>query len=211
VQIDVHEAAVSFGPVQIFENFTAAFLPNTVTALVGPSGSGKSTLLSAMSGFTNLTKGEITFLSLAGKPQAADPSMVAWVPQASNALSARSVIDNVTIGPLSEGVSVRQATSIALECLADVGIGSLAHNRVRVISGGERQRLGFARALASLKPIIFADEPSASLDEANTLLLAALLTRLRARATIVVATHDPILAAAAEHTVHMRGRVSVST
>jgi ABC-type lipoprotein export system ATPase subunit len=206
MQIDVTDAGMTIGGVLIFAGITAVIRPNTVTALIGPSGSGKSTLLSAMSGFTRLSTGTVVYTSAEGRTTPPHPGAIAWVPQASNALSARSVIDNVAIGPLSEGVPLSEAYTLSRACLADVGLEDLEQRRVRLISGGERQRLGFARALASQKPIIFADEPSASLDETNTLQIAALLMSLRDRATIVVATHDPLLAAAAEHTIEIRGR-----
>ncbi len=189
---------------QVFEDVSAEFPNGTITALVGPSGSGKSTMLSAMAGYTRLAAGEITFVTDDGSRLPPDGSLITWIPQGSNGLVARTVIDNVMIGPLSEGFRLEVARQKAFAALDEVKLSRLADVRFRVISGGERQRVGFARALASSKPFIFADEPSASLDLANTENIADLLRDLRARATIVVATHDESLVAAAEHVVHMR-------
>jgi putative ABC transport system ATP-binding protein len=204
MRIEVRGATAGFHGIEVFTNFDATFADRAITALVGPSGSGKSTLMATMAGFVSLSNGQIQFISPDGTAQGPNPSLIAWVPQGSNALSSRTVLDNVMIGPLAEGATLSQAAELARDCLAEVGISPLADRQVRVISGGERQRLGFARALASHKPIIFADEPSASLDAANTHHLAELLTQLHGKTTVVVATHDPLLEAAAENTVHMR-------
>lgn len=108
------------------------------------------------------------------------------------------------IGPLAEGLARAQAQAQAERALVDVGLGPLARQRTSLLSGGERQRVTFARALATSKPLIFADEPSASLDETNTMLLAQLLTSWTTTATIVVASHDPIIIRAANDVVAMR-------
>jgi putative ABC transport system ATP-binding protein len=208
LQIEVSDVSVRFRGVEVFTDFNATFQERTITALVGPSGSGKSTLLAAMAGFVPLSAGRIEFVAPDGTSEGPNAALIAWVPQGSNALSTRTVLENVMIGPLAEGATLSEADALARDCLEEVGIGELAHRQVRVISGGERQRLGFARALASRKPIIFADEPSASLDAANTHHLADLLAQLNGRSTVIVATHDPLLEAAAQRTVYMRNHAA---
>ena len=108
------------------------------------------------------------------------------------------------IGPLSEGAGLGPARTRALGALAAVGLTDLAGKIARQLSGGELQRVSFARALAADKPVIFADEPSSSLDARNTARIAELLHALGSRATIVVATHDPLLIEAAQDQVHLR-------
>lgn len=209
MHIEVRGACVRFGARVVFEGIDASFAAGRVTALVGPSGSGKSTLLAAMAGYQRLDAGSITVshndavnhLDTVSGP---DAGLVAWVPQGSNALGTRTALDNVMIAPLSEGRHPAVARAVALAALAEVGLADQANQRARVLSGGELQRVSFARALASTKPVIFADEPSASLDGANAERLGSLLFELRSRATIIVATHDPILIEAAEAVVHLR-------
>jgi len=204
MQIDVVDSRLSFDGRVIFDSFTASFPTGRVTALVGPSGSGKSSLLSAMAGFQKLDSGAIHWSPGDGSRTPPVPTSVSWIPQGSNAIGIRTALDNVLIGPLAEGKSLAQAVETSVSALWEVGLEHAAHRRARTLSGGELQRMCFARALASDKPLIFADEPSSSLDADNTERLAELIHALRARATIVVATHDPLLISAAEYQVHMR-------
>lgn len=205
VQADVIDAAVRFGRTTVFFGLAAHFASARVTALVGPSGSGKSTLLAVISGYQTLSAGRVELRDGPDSPPSPpDPARVAWVPQGSNALGRRSVLDNAAIAPLSAGVPLDQAREEAARELEVVGLGALLHQQARRLSGGELQRLALARALASDKELILADEPSANLDAANTELIAQILERLTTRATIVVATHDPVLVAAAGAAIHLR-------
>lgn len=211
MQIDVVGATLSFSGRVVFEGFSAKFNSRRVTALVGPSGSGKSSLLSAMAGYQQLDGGSILWNDPTDTSSEPDPTCVAWIPQGANALGTRTALDNVMLGPLSEGMSLEEARSIATLALSDVGLGQAIGERARNLSGGELQRVCFARAIASRKPLIFADEPSSSLDAANTERLAELLHDLRSRATIIVATHDPLLISAAEHEVRLRDEPTGAT
>lgn len=204
MQVIVTEGRLSFGDRRVLEGVDATFNNARVTALVGPSGSGKSTLLAVMAGYQRLDSGNVSFVNDDGEFTAPDPALVAWVPQGANALGTRTALDNVMIAPLAEGRGLAASHTIAERALTDVGLLSRANAGARVLSGGELQRVSFARALATSKPLIFADEPSASLDAANTYVLAELLIGLRSRATIIVATHDPILINAAEAVVSLR-------
>lgn len=206
MRIEVRAARLAYGPHVVLDGLDATFEERRITALVGPSGSGKSTLLAAMAGYRGLDGGRIVLRDAEGMERAPSPALVGWVPQGANALGVRSVLDNVMIGPLSAGHSLRAAQQIAEAALDDVGLVELGRRQARSLSGGELQRVGFARALASGTPLVFADEPSSSLDAANTERIAALLEDLRQRATIVVATHDPQLIEAAECAVTLRGR-----
>ena len=208
MHVDVVDAAVRFGATTVFSGFTARFASARVTALVGPSGSGKSTLLAAMSGYQPLSAGRVELRSDPSAPPAPpDPARVAWVPQGSNALGRRSVLDNVAIASLSAGAALGEARERAVEALEVVGLGAQLHQQARRLSGGELQRVALARALASGKELVLADEPSANLDATNTELIARILGGLSTRATIVVATHDPVLVAAADAAVPLRGEV----
>jgi len=200
---------VRFGRRTVFDGFTASFPDRTLTALVGPSGSGKTTLLSLLAGQAQPFAGTVRLHldeSDAGVPP--EPSLVAWVPQGSNALGARSALDNVLIGALAAGRSLADAHATALGEMERVGVADLAEVAAKDLSGGELQRVCFARALASGRPIIFADEPSASLDEASTRQLAAVMEVLRSTRLVIVATHDPLLMHSAQRMVSMRTEAS---
>ncbi len=204
MRVDVIDAAIAFGPVPVFAGLTATFEPARVTALVGPSGSGKSSLLAAVAGYQRLATGSIELHGPDGSARPPSPGVVAWVPQGSNALGRRSVLDNVLVAPLAAGRPGREARDTARAALDQVGLADRADEQARRLSGGELQRVALARALASGKELILADEPSANLDAANTELVARILAGLVSHATIVVATHDPVLVAAADATVPLR-------
>jgi ABC-type lipoprotein export system ATPase subunit len=202
VRVSVVDAGIAFGAFTVLDGFSATFEPGRVTALVGPSGSGKSSLLAAMAGYVPLASGTIQVE--VGPGQAPGPpsaELVAWVPQGSNALARRTVLDNVLIASLSAGLPIGSAAAVATDALEQVGLQDRLTEQARRLSGGELQRVAIARALASQKPLILADEPSANLDARNTDEVASILNRLVSVATIIVATHDPILVAAA----HTRG------
>lgn len=211
VQVEVTNATIRMGATTVLSGFSANFFAARVTALVGPSGSGKTTLLAAISGYQSLSGGRIDLRDIETSALSSpDPARVAWVPQGSNALGRRSVLDNVAIAALSGGASLREASDRAVEALEAVGLSSFLYQQARRLSGGELQRVALARALASGKELILADEPSANLDAANSELIADILNGLSTSATIVVATHDPLLVAAAAATVHMRSEAHVA-
>ncbi len=204
MQVEVRAATLGFGKRTVLESLDASLPSGKVTALIGPSGSGKSTLLAAMAGYVKLRSGSIVGVDAAGHALPLDPAMIAWVPQGSNALGARTALENVMIGSLADGERWVDARARALAALDQVGMRELANKVARQLSGGELQRVNFARALATRKPLVFADEPSASLDAYNTRRVAELLYALRSRATIIVATYAPLLVEATEKEVHLR-------
>lgn len=205
MEIHVENVSYRFGEREVLTDFSADIEAGRVTALVGPSGSGKSTLLGGIAGYVKSATGRVTVSAGPQSPREAPrPEHIGWVPQGANALSGRTVLDNVTIGVLSRGISLREATGIAQAALEKVSLGDRVGSLARELSGGELQRIAFARALASGRPIILADEPTSSLDAANTQNIVELLYALRSTATVVVATHDPALIDAAERCINLR-------
>lgn len=203
MQIGILGVSKSYGSAKVLEQVTARISGNSVTALVGPSGAGKSTLLSIIGGSTPPDEGKVV-IEFGGRSNRPSPRLVAWVPQGSNALPHRSARDNAAIGSLARGCSWEDAYAAADTALAQVGIQELSKHDARQLSGGELQRLGFARALCAQRPLILADEPTANLDEANTILISGILNALSGTATIIVATHDPLLVSAADSVINLR-------
>lgn len=209
MRLTVTDATIAFGSLTVFSGFSAEFEQGRVTALVGPSGSGKSSLLAAIAGYIRLHSGRIEIHREVGATlEGPSADNVAWIPQGSNALGRRSVLDNVLIASLSTGHAMDKAVAIAMDALDQVGLADRPDEQARRLSGGELQRVAIARALASGKELILADEPSANLDAANTDEVAAVFDRLVSRSTIIVATHDPILVTAAHTAIHMRERAT---
>ncbi len=191
----------------------------TVTALLGPNGAGKTTVLHLLVGLLRPQKGVAL---LAGRPSASYGRsemgrLVALVPQVEYTPFDFSVRDFVLLGrapylmPLEQpGQEDRREAQAALEA---AGAGHLAGRTISALSGGERQLVSIARALAQRPQILLLDEPTAHLDLANRARLLRLLRSLAGGgAAVVFSTQDPqAAAAAADEVVLMRaGRVLAS-
>jgi ABC-type lipoprotein export system ATPase subunit len=159
-------------------------------AIAGPSGSGKSTLLSIIGGLMQPSSGNVAGIGTTGTPcQTLDA--VAWVFQTTNALPRRTALDNAALGAHSR-LRRPDAFALAAECLAKVGLAAHAASAARNLSGGELQRLGVARALATNRPFMILDEPTGQLDNAtSTIVLDAIFAQTDV--TMVIASHDPAI------------------
>jgi iron complex transport system ATP-binding protein len=172
--------------------------PGDVLGILGPNGSGKTTLLRLLAGFLTPASGAVTLggVGLASIPRRRFARRVAVVPQETHLAFDYSVLEIALmgryphLGPFElEGPG---DLAIAREALAATGTAHLAGRSFSTLSGGEKQRVIIASALAQEADILLLDEPTASLDLGYQLDIAALLGRLnRERGlTMVVATHD---------------------
>jgi ABC-type lipoprotein export system ATPase subunit len=175
-----------------------------VGILVGPSGSGKSTLLALLAGLRSPARGRVRLVPDRGAWRRPDPSLVAWVPQGLGSLRSRTALDNVAIGVLARGAPLRHAIDLARESLEHMELGDRADDPCGRLSGGEQQRVAFARALVMQRPLLFADEPTSNLDARSTARVIDSIGNLRGRTTVVIATHDPALMALSPHRVELR-------
>jgi len=171
----------------------ALSLPGGPTLLVGPNGAGKSTLLRALLGAIPVRRGRIvlegrTVLdTAAGLSLPPEERRIGWVPQEYALFPHLTVLENVTFG--TSGPSGRRRAGAALDQL---GLGTLASRPPGMLSGGERQKVALARALAAEPRALLLDEPLAALD-ADTrgsirVLLAETLRQLAIPSLVV--THD---------------------
>lgn len=158
-------------------------------AVSAPSGAGKTTLLNLLGGLLQPQRGTV---SLDDGP--ISQGRVAWVFQHTQLLARRTVIDNVTLALCSQGIQRHDAEREARAHLAAFGVGDLAEQRTRDISGGEAQRVGLARAAAMRPNVVLADEPTAHLDRRNAQAIAEVLTSGFPTAAVIIATHDPHVA-----------------
>lgn len=203
--------------VHALRDLDAVVRPRSLTAVVGPSGSGKSTFLQCAAGLDRPTTGTVR---LAGQELGAlgereltrlRRERIGFVFQAFNLLPALSVQENVLL-PLRLSGRPRSPANIdrARGLLARVGLGGREGARPGELSGGEQQRAAIARALVTEPDIVFADEPTGSLDpetaeEVLRLLREAVTVH---GATVVVVTHDPVVASAADRVLRLaRGRL----
>jgi ABC-type lipoprotein export system ATPase subunit len=186
-----------YGARTVLDSVTASFARGRLSAVVGRSGSGKTTLLHLVAGLERPTGGEVTVggteLTALSRAELAAfrRRRVALVTQEPGLVPTLTALENVELA-----LALRGAPGAgAREALVDVGLEERLGHPVARLSAGERQRVAIARALAADVELLLLDEPTARLDEANAAATCALLDGLtRARgATVVCATHDPLL------------------
>lgn len=170
---------------------TATIQPGQAALLLGPSGSGKSTALFTLAGLLAPIGGQAT---LGGEPITAErprPARgVGVVFQDMHLMSGLSVIDNARLGVFARGD--RQDRAAAEAVLSRLGLGDKMDRPAERLSRGEAQRVALARALLMEPRLLLADEPTASLDDENTAVVADLLASAAAEsgAALIIATHD---------------------
>ena len=206
----------SFGPTPALRGVDVSVDPGEVLAVMGPSGSGKSTLLHCLAGILTPESGEVHF---DGKRIDRMPdrqrsqlrrTVFGFVFQFGQLVPELPVLENIALPLLLAGRRRRPAMSAAWPWLARLGLDGLANRLPGELSGGQGQRVAIARALISGPRLLFADEPTGSLDSvAADEVMELLVTTAKAeRAGIVVVTHEARVAAYADRRVTVRdGRV----
>jgi iron complex transport system ATP-binding protein len=198
----------------LLQNVSTTIARGSLTGLLGPNGCGKTTLLKLMSGVIAPQRGSLSLNSrdLAAIPRRELARHIAVVPQETHPAFDYSAMEMVLmgrhphLGPFSlEGP---EDFDIAREAMAATGTEHLAQRPYMTLSGGEKQRVVIAGALAQTPEVLLLDEPTASLDLGYQLEVATLLSRLNRErgVTMVLATHDLNLAASlCDNLVMMRG------
>jgi putative ABC transport system ATP-binding protein len=183
-------------------------------AITGPSGSGKSTLLNLLGLLDKPTKGsiEIDGIDVGAAPEreraAVRAHRIGFVFQSFHLLPYRTSIENVMLAQVYADEPRRHRHAAAMAALAQVGLEHRAHALPTALSGGERQRVAIARALVNRPSLLMCDEPTGNLDTATTVELNDLLESLhRAGSTLVVITHNPVVAGRAQRQIAIRDGV----
>jgi putative ABC transport system ATP-binding protein len=182
--------------------------------LIGPSGSGKSSLMYLLSGLKRPTRGTVAFDGQDYR-QISTPGLMqlrrkryGFVFQQHFLINYLTSLENVMVGAVKRN---HEVVAYAQELLRRVGLADKLRQRPYQLSIGERQRVAVARALVHRPAIVFADEPTASLDQATGREVIDLLVDYRTRAggSVVVVTHDPAMLTGADRVLQMRdGRLS---
>ena len=183
-----------------------------LTLLMGPSGSGKTTLLTIMGLLLRPTSGQVLLLGrdITGLDESRLPALrrnhIGFIFQGFNLLSALNAAENVEVVLEMQGMRGRAARRRSLALLDGVGLADRWHHRPEELSGGEKQRVGVARALASPAELILADEPTGNLDSKTAAQVVDILRQLahRDNRAVLVVTHDPAFRCLADRIIYLR-------
>jgi len=209
------------GSLTILDDINLAVSAGQTLAIRGASGSGKSTLLGLLAGLDVPTRGtvrlfgqDLTALDEDGRARLR-AGQVGFVFQSFQLLDHLTALENVML-PLEIGLAPtdRPARVRALELLERVGLSGRTGHEARTLSGGEQQRVALARAFVTRPAILFADEPTGSLDSATGATVIDLMFELNREfgSTLLVVTHDPDVASRCSRRVELRaGRIAAQS
>jgi glutamate transport system ATP-binding protein len=185
-----------FGALHVLKDVDLTVGRGEVVVVIGPSGSGKSTLCRTINRLETIDSGTISVdgqpLPAEGKDLARLRSRVGMVFQSFNLFAHKTVLENVTLGPVRvKGVKKEAAVARGRELLERVGIASQADKYPAQLSGGQQQRVAIARALAMDPMVMLFDEPTSALDpEMINEVLDVMTSLARDGMTMVVVTHE---------------------
>ena len=201
------------GDLSILHDLSFQIAQGESVAIIGASGSGKSTLLSLLAGLDLPSTGHIDLMGQSLNELDEDGrarlrgQFVGFVFQSFQLLPHLTALENVMLPLEMAGVSQSVAKQTALDWLEKVELGPRAKHFPKTLSGGEQQRVALARAFINKPAILFADEPTGSLDEASGNRVIELLFELNREnsSTLVLVTHDPALAARCGRQLSLQG------
>jgi putative ABC transport system ATP-binding protein len=202
----------AFGQTPALRGASVAARQGEILAIMGPSGSGKSTLLHCLAGIFTPDDGEVWFdgqllntMSEAGRTRLRRTAF-GFVFQFGQLVPELTAADNVALPLLLNRTRRRVAYKTADTWLDRLGLGDKGGRRTGELSGGEAQRVAVARALALAPKVIFADEPTGSLDSLTGEKVMELMTGLAREqgTTLIIVTHDARIAAYAERVAMVR-------
>lgn len=210
--IEVQRICKSFGSLQVLKSIDLTIGKGEIVSIVGPSGAGKTTLLQIMGTLDKPDSGKVIF---EGKDvtRYSDRKLsdfrnknIGFVFQFHQLLPEFTALENTMIPALIGKKSKANAEKEAKRILDLMGMSDRTHHKPSELSGGEKQRVAVARALINNPIIVFADEPSGSLDTENKDELHSLFFELRdeLQQTFVIVTHDTQLAELTDRTISMR-------
>eukprot|EP01132_Coremiostelium_polycephalum_P000717 gene717-888_t len=202
----------SYGKIPILKGIDLQVGEGEVVALMGASGAGKSTLLHILATLDKPDAGQLSLgaddlLVLKGNALAAFRNQhIGFIFQSHNLLPEFTALENVCLPGYIGHFNQQAVKKKAIKLLTLLGLTDRIDHAPAVLSGGEQQRVAVARALINSPRIVFADEPSGSLDSENAAALHALFLELRSKLslTLVIATHNQLLADMADRVLYMQ-------
>ncbi len=197
-------------------NVDLSIFEGEFTVIMGNSGSGKSTLLYLLSGLDQASSGEVYFreqrIDRFKERELADfrTRNIGYIYQSINLVPDLSIVDNIALPGYIAGSHANKVKEKAASLMQAMGIDSLALRLPAQISGGQQQRAAIARAMINAPDVIFADEPTGSLNYDHGIAVLDLLTDMNRKGqSVVMVTHDMKAAARADRLIYIRdGKVS---
>ncbi|MFC1412616.1 ABC transporter ATP-binding protein [Streptacidiphilus sp. N1-12] len=215
--VEARELVLSFGQTPALRGANLAVAAGEIVAIMGPSGSGKSTLLHCLAGILTPDAGEVRFdgqrvdtMRETGR-SALRRDRFGFVFQFGQLVPELTALENVALPLLLSGARRAAALTEARSWFARLGLDGLDGRRSGELSGGQAQRVALARALVTRPDVLFADEPTGSLDSlTGEQVMDLLVTAAREQhTTVVLVTHEPRVAACADREVMVRdGKVT---
>ena len=202
----------SFGALEVLKGVDLQVHKGEILSIVGASGAGKSTLLQILGTLSSADSGNLYIdgcdVSGLSRDALADfrCQHIGFVFQSHHLLPEFSAEEKVMIPAMIAGVSSREARRNAREWLARLGLAERFQHKPSELSGGEQQRVAIARAVINNPSVLFADEPTGSLDSSTKQDIQNVLFDLRKSTgqTIVLVTHDPELASSCDRCLKMK-------
>ncbi len=190
------------GPLTILHDINFSVNASESLAIVGTSGSGKSTLLGLLAGLDTPSEGQVELMDrdISGSTEDERAQIrsqhVGFVFQSFQLIDHLTALENVQLPLELSGMPRAEAAAKAQVWLEKVGLGQRLKHRPKTLSGGEQQRVALARAFVTQPDILFADEPTGSLDEQTGQTIIQLLFQLNQElgSTLILVTHDMALA-----------------
>ncbi|MGV0373190.1 ABC transporter ATP-binding protein [Corynebacterium pilbarense] len=200
--LELRDITKSFTQQRVLEGISLTVGDGESVAIMGPSGSGKSTLLHCMSGVLVPDQGEVLFdgQDVAAMSDAERSRLrlehFGFIFQDGQLLPELTATENVALPQIMRGVPRSQAHDEAIDMLTRLGLGAYVDRYPGQLSGGQGQRVAIARALAGPPSVVFADEPTAALDQAtgHEVMQQIVAVCQKFGVTLVVVTHDPKIA-----------------
>lgn len=214
--IELRDICKSFGNLRVLDNVSMTVADNEIVAVVGPSGAGKTTLLQIAGTLDLPDSGQVLYdgVELTGLRDRRLSEFrnrnIGFIFQFHQLLPEFTARENVAIPAMIGGLGRRKALKEADQLLDVLGLGARLRHKPSQLSGGERQRVAIARALINKPKVVFADEPTGSLDSRNRDEIRSLIVDLRQRLsqTFVIVTHDPTVSEIADRVVEIAdGRI----
>jgi len=209
----------SFGTLKVLRGLNLQIKESEIVSIIGASGSGKTTLLQILGTILPFDAGKIfihnTEISTLGEKQLARfrNHSIGFVFQFHHLLPEFTALENVCIPGYISGINRSKVENRARELLGFLKLDNRLDHKPSELSGGEQQRVAVARALINNPDVILADEPSGNLDSENKTQLHQMFFDLRDRfhQTIVIVTHDPLLAEMSDRKLHLKDGMILDT